>query len=56
MAAYLDRMIVLLQGTPYEAAARQWKANPATAATTSVTCKNCHNPGRLSSQLAALQK
>jgi hypothetical protein len=56
MARHLDRMITLLQGTPYEATAQQWKANPATAATTRVTCKNCHNPGRLSSQLAALQK
>jgi hypothetical protein len=56
MAQHLDRMLTLLQGTPYEATAQQWKANPASAATTTVTCKNCHNPGRLTSQLAALQK
>ena len=56
MAQYLDRMITVMQGTPYETAAQEWKANPASAATTKVTCKNCHNPGRLTSQLTALQK
>ena len=56
MAQHLDRMLTLLQGTPYEATAQQWKTNPASAATTRVTCKACHNPGRLSSTLASLQK
>ena len=56
MAQHLDRMITMMQGTPYEATAQQWKANPASAATTRVTCKNCHNPGRLSPTLASLQK
>ena len=56
MAQHLERMITLMAGTPYEATAQQWKADPASAATTRVTCKNCHNPGRLSSQLASLQK
>lgn len=56
MAQHLDRMIALLQGTPYETTAQQWKANPASAATTRVTCQACHNPGRLSPTLASLQK
>jgi hypothetical protein len=56
MAQHLDRMLTVMQGTPYEAAAQQWKANPASAATTRVTCKNCHNPGRLAPTLTALQK
>jgi hypothetical protein len=56
MAQHLDRMLTLMQGTPYEATARQWKADPASAATTRVTCKNCHNPGRLAPQLTSLQK
>ncbi len=56
MAQHLDRMIASLAGTPYEATAQQWKANPASAATTKVTCKACHNPGRLSPTLASLQK
>ena len=56
MAEHLDRMLTLMQGTPYEATAKQWKADPASAATSAVTCKACHNPGRLSPTLAALQK
>ena len=56
MVQHLDRMLALMKGTPYEATAQQWKDNPASAATTRVTCKACHNPGRLSSTLASLQK
>lgn len=56
MVQHLDRMLTLMKGTPYEATAQQWKDNPAVAATTKVTCKACHNPGRLSSTLASLQK
>jgi hypothetical protein len=53
---HLDRMLTAMKGTPYEATAQQWKDNPSSAATTKVTCKACHNPGRLSATLAALQK
>ena len=56
MIQHLDRMLTVMKGTPYEATAQQWKDNPASAATTKVTCKACHNPGRLSSTLASLQK
>src|SRR5688572_29530819 len=56
MAQHLDRMLTVMKGTPYEATAQQWKDSPASAATTKVTCKACHNPGRLSSTLASLQK
>jgi hypothetical protein len=56
MAQHLDRMLTAMQGTPYETTAQQWKADPASAATTRVTCKNCHNPGRLAPTLTALQK
>jgi hypothetical protein len=55
-AQYLDKMLVVLANTPYEATAKQWKADPASAATTGLTCKNCHNSGRLSARLAALNK
>jgi putative intracellular protease/amidase len=55
-AQYVERMLVLLQGTAYESAARQWKSDPAAAATTKLTCKNCHNPGRLTARLEALQQ
>ena len=56
MAQHLDRMLPLVQGTPYERTAQQWKADPASAAATKLTCKNCHDPGRLSPTLATLQK
>jgi hypothetical protein len=55
-AHHLERMLVLMQGTPYEATARQWKSDPAAAATTKLTCKNCHNPGRLAARLEALKQ
>lgn len=56
MMLHLDRMLILMKGTPYEATAQQWKDNPASAATSKVTCKACHNPGRLAPTLASLQK
>lgn len=56
MMQHLDRMLTLMKGTTYEATAQQWRDNPASAASTNVTCKACHNPGRLSSTLASLQK
>jgi hypothetical protein len=55
-AQFLDRMLTTLAGTPFEKTARQWKTDPSSAATTSLTCKNCHAPGRLSAKLAALTK
>jgi hypothetical protein len=51
---FADRMIALLQGSPYESAARDWKANPESRAITKLTCKSCHEPGRLASRLAAI--
>jgi hypothetical protein len=55
-AQFIDRILTLLPNTPYDAAAKQWKADPASAATSNVTCQNCHAPGRLSARLAALNK
>lgn len=54
-ARYLDRMLEVLANTSYEPMARRWKADPASAATTNLTCKNCHGPGRLSRRVAALK-
>lgn len=55
-AQFVDRMLTSLAGTPFEKTARQWKDTPSSAATTNLTCKNCHAPGRLSARLAALNK
>ena len=56
VAQYLDKMLTLLVDTPYEAMAKQWKSDPASAATTNLTCKNCHAPGRLANRLEALKQ
>ena len=52
---FVDRLLAM-SGTPYEKLAKEWKANPASASTTNLTCKTCHNAGRLSAKLAALTK
>jgi hypothetical protein len=54
MAQYLDKMLELLRGTPYESVAKQWKKNPESAVNTSVTCLSCHDPGRLAARVASL--
>ncbi len=53
-AQHLDRILTSLAGTPYEPEARRWKADPAAAANSKITCKTCHNPGRLSATLKTL--
>jgi hypothetical protein len=53
-AEFVDKILTLLPKTPFEETAQQWKADPASAATTNLTCKNCHSPGRLVVKLAAL--
>jgi hypothetical protein len=53
---FVDKMLVLLANTPYEPTAKKWKEDPASAATTNLTCQNCHAPGRLAARLAALNK
>lgn len=55
-ARYLDMMLTVLAGTPYEPLAQQWKSDPKIAATTNLTCKNCHGPGRLANRLEALKQ
>lgn len=54
-AKMLDKMLEVLPNTPYEATAKQWKADPASATSSSLTCKNCHNPGRLAARLKSLE-
>ena len=54
-AQFVDKLLAM-PGTPYEKLAKDWKANPASAASTNLTCKTCHGPGRLSAKLAALNK
>jgi hypothetical protein len=53
---YVEKMLAMTAGTPYEKLAKDWKANPETAAKTNLTCKTCHGPGRLSARLADVNK
>jgi hypothetical protein len=53
-ARHLDRMLIVLADTPYERLAKQWKADPAIAATTNLTCKGCHTAGRLENRIEEL--
>jgi hypothetical protein len=55
-AEFVDRILTLLPNTAFDETAKQWKADPTSAATTNLTCKNCHSPGRLVVKLAALNK
>ncbi len=55
-AQHIDKILAVLAGTPYEPMAKKWKANPEAAATTSLTCMNCHDAGRLSARVTALSK
>jgi hypothetical protein len=55
-ADFLDKMLVHLTNTPYEPMAKTWKEDPSSAASTNLTCKNCHNPGRLAAKVKALEK
>jgi tetratricopeptide (TPR) repeat protein len=55
LTEYLDKIIEVLPDTGYERVAKQWKADPAAAGKGNISCKSCHNEGRLSERLAKLQ-
>lgn len=55
-AQYVDRMLAVLGGTPYEPMARKWKSSPESAANTSLTCMSCHDAGRLAVRLSDLKQ
>ena len=52
---FLEKIQTLLPDTPYSNVAQQWKESPGSAATTSIACRTCHEPGRLAPRLAALK-
>lgn len=56
MEKYLDKIIEVLPETGYETMAQKWKKNPQLAATTNISCKTCHAPGRLKKKIAENQK
>ena len=56
MAQYVDKILAVLSNTPYESVAKKWKANPESAANTSITCMTCHDAGRLAVRLTDLKQ
>ncbi len=48
---FLDRMLDKLKGTSYERTALKWKKNPQLAENSNLTCKSCHDPGRLARKI-----
>jgi hypothetical protein len=52
---YLDKIIEVLPDTGYERIAKQWKADPQSAANTNISCKSCHTEGRLAERIAKLK-
>jgi hypothetical protein len=55
LAEYLDKIVEVLPDTGYERVAKQWKADPLAAAKGNISCKSCHNEGRLSERIAKLK-
>jgi hypothetical protein len=55
-AQYVDKILAVLGGTPYEPVARKWKSNPESAANTSLLCMTCHDAGRLAVRIADLKQ
>ncbi|MFN0112296.1 MAG: hypothetical protein ACKVZH_25825 [Blastocatellia bacterium] len=53
-AQYLDKILAVLPGTSYEPVAKRWKADPKSAENSSITCMSCHDGGRLSARLTAI--
>lgn len=53
-AQYVDKILEVLPNTPYEPVAKKWKANPESAAKTSMTCMTCHDGGRLAARISVL--
>lgn len=52
----LDKIIEKLPNTGYEREARLWKADPVVAGKGNLSCKSCHDEGRLTDRLAKLQE
>lgn len=49
----LNDVIEQLPGSVYATRAQRWQQNPASAATTSMTCQTCHDAGRMEAVLSS---
>ena len=53
---YVDKILAVLGGTPYESVAKKWKSNPESAANSSLLCMTCHDAGRLAVRISDLKQ
>lgn len=53
-AEHVERILQVMPDTPYAKIAKQWKENPASAKTATISCLNCHESGRLAARVSAL--
>lgn len=51
---YLDKILVVLRDSPYEPIAKRWKADPKSAENSTIACMTCHEGGRLTARMTAL--
>ena len=54
-AQFLEKIQTQLPDTLYASIAQQWKENPESVASTSITCRTCHESGRLAARLSELK-
>ncbi len=55
-AQALGKIVTTMSGTAYAAMAKKWVESPEIAARTNLTCRTCHEAGRLESRKAALEQ
>jgi hypothetical protein len=53
-AQFLEKILTTMPGTPYATMAKKWIDFPESSAKTSLTCKTCHDAGRLEARKASL--
>jgi hypothetical protein len=53
-AQFLEKIVTTMPRTPYAAIAKKWIDSPEISARTNLTCKTCHDAGRLEARKASL--
>ncbi len=53
---YLDKIVEVLPDSHYEEVAKEWKADPSVASSSTIMCNYCHEPGRLSERMARFKQ
>ena len=53
---FLDKIIEVYPDSQYAGVAEEWKEDPQAAATGTISCKYCHEEGRLEARLARFKK